>query len=120
MGVYIPKHFALEEWVPPSVFDRRGELAWELLDPRALKTADAIREETGKSVIINTWHKQSLIDAFTLRQHSGFRDEWFYIEELADGDYDEGVKLPRNKTVLWSAYIRRSSCLPRPGRLDHE
>ena len=52
-AIYRPRFFRLEELVPPEVFER-GEAAWELLDPRALRTLDLLRERFG-SVVVNDW-----------------------------------------------------------------
>jgi hypothetical protein len=50
-----PRWFVLQELVPPEIFEARGDAAWELLDPRVLITADAIRDQFG-ATIINNWH----------------------------------------------------------------
>jgi len=52
---YRPKHFILQELVPPDIYHARGESAWELLDPRALVTADTVRDTFGPTTI-NNWH----------------------------------------------------------------
>jgi hypothetical protein len=52
--MYVPKHFALHELVPRHVFTERGEFSWELLDPRALRTLDALRSRFG-SITVNNW-----------------------------------------------------------------
>jgi len=54
--MYKCKHFFIQELVPKKVYQERGEAAWELLDDRALKTLDAIREQFGIT-IVNNWHK---------------------------------------------------------------
>lgn len=62
-------HFRLEELVPPGVFAARGEAAWELLDPAALVTLDALRTHFGP-IVVNNWHdggayKESGLRSFT-------------------------------------------------------
>lgn len=47
--------FDLRELVPPEVYTERGDAAWELLDPRALQTLDAIRGAVGP-ITVNNWH----------------------------------------------------------------
>ncbi|MBW1841810.1 MAG: hypothetical protein JRI75_08440 [Deltaproteobacteria bacterium] len=49
------KHFAIHELVPRSVFEDRGEKAWELLDDRLLITLDRLRERYG-SITVNNWY----------------------------------------------------------------
>jgi hypothetical protein len=49
-----PERFTLEELVPPDVFQARAAAAWELLDPRALMTLDALRKQFGPTVV-NNW-----------------------------------------------------------------
>lgn len=64
---YRPRHFLLQELVPREVFDARGNGAWELLDARALITADALRDKFGVCVV-NDWHEDGRFN------ESGFRD----------------------------------------------
>jgi len=47
------KHFAIHELVPPAIFAKRGELAWELLDDRLLVTLDRLRERYGSMTVNN-------------------------------------------------------------------
>lgn len=89
--MYIPEHFALEELVPPSIFNARGEKAWELLDQEMLRTIDTLRSFLQRPVIVNTWHSDRLKDAYGLRQHSGLRDETYYIE-INGGDRTKGIE----------------------------
>lgn len=53
---YKPRHFALQEFVGPDVYERFGDRAWQFLDPRMVKGIDEFREYIGRSVWINTWH----------------------------------------------------------------
>jgi hypothetical protein len=50
-----PKSFLLEELVDPAIHKARGERAWELLDPRALITLQALRDALGPCTV-NSWH----------------------------------------------------------------
>lgn len=63
---YRSKHFQLHELVPPDVFAARGETAWELLDPRALVTLDALREHFG-ACTVNDWQAGGLYKESGLR-----------------------------------------------------
>ena len=48
------KHFGIKELVSKKVFSDRGNKAWALLDDRALRTLDALRERFG-SITVNDW-----------------------------------------------------------------
>ena len=52
--MYKCEHFKIQELVPPQVYNDRGDLAWELLDDRALRTIDCLRADYG-TCIINNW-----------------------------------------------------------------
>ena len=51
--MYICKHFKIHELVPPHIYEKRGEKAWELLDERALITLDALRDRFGVATVNN-------------------------------------------------------------------
>lgn len=48
---YKPKYFQLQEVVPASVIQARGEKGWELMDDRILMGGDWLREKHGSCVI---------------------------------------------------------------------
>jgi len=52
--MYIPKHFKPQEFVPPSVYNDRGDKSLQLIDDRILRIADYLRERYG-STTINNW-----------------------------------------------------------------
>lgn len=55
--MYIPKYFKVEELVPKHYAEKYGSRCWELLDDRALRTLDALREVFGPVTINNyTWN----------------------------------------------------------------
>ena len=56
MSQYIPKHFAVWEFVPRSVFDQLGDRSLWLMDDRILATIDAVREYFNVPVTVNNWH----------------------------------------------------------------
>lgn len=66
--MYKCKYFKIQELVPPSAYNNLGEAAWRLLDPRALRSIDLLREKFGP-IIINTWHNGGN------RQWSGLRTD---------------------------------------------
>lgn len=51
---YRCKHFRIEELVPPDVFAKLGEKAWELFDESLLRGVDRMREHFGP-ITINDW-----------------------------------------------------------------
>lgn len=53
--MYKSRHFDIREYVPPEIYNARGERAWELLDERMLRTDDLLRDRYG-AIIINNWH----------------------------------------------------------------
>ena len=54
--MYTPKHFKAHEFVPKSIYDRRGERSLELIDDRILITMDTLRENLGKPITVNNWY----------------------------------------------------------------
>lgn len=64
--MYKCEHFSIHELVPPDVFNKRQEKAWELLDERLLITLDKLRERYGLITVNNYyWGKD--------REWSGLR-----------------------------------------------
>lgn len=55
MIYYHPKHFELEELVPPETFKLLGEKAWWLLDTLILWTIDQMRERYNRTFTVNNW-----------------------------------------------------------------
>lgn len=53
--MYSPKHFDVQELVPPSIYEQRKEKAIELIDERVLITLDQLRETFG-SCTVNNWN----------------------------------------------------------------
>lgn len=53
--MYQPKHFKVQELVPPSIYEKRKEKAIELIDERVLITLDQLREFFGLCTI-NNWN----------------------------------------------------------------
>jgi hypothetical protein len=64
---YKLRHFDLRELVTPEIWEKRGARCIELLDPRALRVLDDLRDTFGP-VIVNNWHRGG---GFT---ESGLRD----------------------------------------------
>ncbi len=52
---YRPLHLKLQELVDPGIYGARGERAWELLQPSALRTLDLLRDKFGP-ITVNNWH----------------------------------------------------------------
>lgn len=47
------KYFEIHELVPKHIYESRGERAWELLDERALRTLDLLRDRFGPVTVNN-------------------------------------------------------------------
>lgn len=68
---YVPRYFKLEEYLPPTLFERLRKAkalwkGWYLLDERLLRTDDALREEFGP-LVLNDWHLGGTRDECGLR-----------------------------------------------------
>ena len=55
MQFYKPRHFKVQEFVPPATYKVLGNRAIILISYNILKTADAIREWFNRPVKINDW-----------------------------------------------------------------
>jgi len=50
------KYFKIQELVSEAIYNKRGEKAWELLNPKILKTIDTIKERFPLGTMtINNW-----------------------------------------------------------------
>ena len=56
MGLYIPKHFAVHEFVPPEIYKSLGDAALKKMDEKIVRSADQMREFFGASITINNWY----------------------------------------------------------------
>lgn len=52
----ISENFTVQEFVPPSIFNRFGEHSIQFIDYRLPGVVEAIRELVGKPIIINNWN----------------------------------------------------------------
>jgi uncharacterized protein YcbK (DUF882 family) len=52
----ISANFDLRELVCPAAYDKLGDNARWLLDPQLVNVVQAIRDISGKSVVVNNWH----------------------------------------------------------------
>lgn len=48
------EHFAIQELVPREIYEQRGKLAWQLLDPTAVNVLNQLRDTFGP-LTVNTW-----------------------------------------------------------------
>ena len=64
---YRPQFFILQELVPPGVFDRLGEAAWDLFDTNALQALDKLRQQFGP-ITVNNWHRGGAFKESGLRE----------------------------------------------------
>ncbi len=70
--MYLPRFFTVQEFVPPEIFNIRGEGALQLIDSRIPQIADQLRAQFGP-VIFNTWHSSSLQKKYGRRTESVLR-----------------------------------------------
>ena len=69
MTGYRCKFFGIKELVPPTIYAARGEAAWELLRPDALRTLDLLREKFGICTV-NNWAAGGTYKESGLREFS--------------------------------------------------
>ena len=58
---YLPKHFKVEELVPPDLFTIHGYDSLYFLDDRITKTLDMLRERLDASIMVNNWNMGGVI-----------------------------------------------------------
>jgi len=100
-------YFSIEEYVPPHIFEQRGDKAWELIDPRLIRTNDLLRSYFG-TMIINTWHSESLSSTYGRRSWSGFRTAEFYRQR---GDDDLAMFKRYDRSLSQHKFGRASDAL---------
>lgn len=74
--MYKCRYFKIHELVPQELFEKHGEKCWSLMDDRALKTLDALRERFG-SLTVNSYKWGGN------RKWSGLRTAGFYKSQSA-------------------------------------
>lgn len=52
--MYLPKHFVIQELIPKSLYQEKGDWCWCLLNPWMLITLDQLRERYG-ILVVNNW-----------------------------------------------------------------
>ena len=73
---YRSKCFRITELVSRQIYQERGDRAWELLQPAALRTLDLLREKFGR-IVINNWNVQGPYNESGLRHfETGTGAEW--------------------------------------------
>lgn len=65
--MYRCRHFGIRELVTPGIYQARGDRAWELLQPGALLTLDALRDRFGETEV-NNWEWGGSRDEAGLRE----------------------------------------------------
>lgn len=53
--MYKCEHFRVEEFVPPAVYKKRGDKAWQCMDRGLLMIMDDLRELFDAPITINNW-----------------------------------------------------------------
>jgi hypothetical protein len=70
MRSYRPRHFLVEEFLPPDLYNQFGERGlYLLMDPRILWTMDALRDHFGVPITVNNYHSGGQF------QQRGFRSD---------------------------------------------
>jgi len=64
---YKAKYFIIQELVPKSVYEDRGEKAWQLIDIRLIENIDSLRHQLGVALTINNWNAGGSRDESGLR-----------------------------------------------------
>ena len=78
--MYRTKYFKLHELVSKSDYDSLGEKCWDLLDERALRTLDALREDLGRPITINTWKTNGQFSWRGYRSRAYYKSDAEYIK----------------------------------------
>ena len=50
------KCFNIQELVPQTVYDARGQKAWQLIDNRLIENLDSLRKQLGVPMTCNNWY----------------------------------------------------------------
>lgn len=64
---YRPPSFDIRELVPPSIYSRLGEDAWDLLNENALRSLQTLRDKFGP-IVVNNWHSGGAYKESGLRE----------------------------------------------------
>ena len=122
----LKKHFSIEEFVSPAVYQRFKEDAWRFFDPRLIETMAFIRKQLASPITINNWKWGGVYTQRGLREN---------ISPIVSSKTTEG-KLYLSAHVLGMAVdfevkgmaaeeVRKwlsdnSELLPHPVRLEHK
>lgn len=71
--IHDSQFFDVREWVDEKVWDARGIMAAQLIEPRQVRIADLLRKLSGLSCVINNWHFWNYGRKY---RSSGFRAKW--------------------------------------------
>lgn len=61
------KNFIIQELVPKTVYDARGQRAWQLIDQRLIANLNELRRALGIPLTVNNWHSGGARDQSGLR-----------------------------------------------------
>lgn len=89
--MYKPKHFKAHEFVPPSIYNRRGDKSFELIDERILITMDKLREMLGKPITINNYNWGGNRSQSGLRTRGFYKSSKEYENSLSQHKYGRAV-----------------------------
>lgn len=66
----VSKNFVLQEFINPNIYAIHGEKSIDLIDKKLIDIAQFIRDKTGVSVTINTWHTGGHLKDCGLREQN--------------------------------------------------
>ncbi|WP_347368006.1 D-Ala-D-Ala carboxypeptidase family metallohydrolase [Vibrio vulnificus] len=89
--MYKSKYFKAYELVPADIFNKRGEAALELIDPRLLITLDQLREKLQKPITINNYKWNGAFSQRGLRSRSFYKSDKDYQDSLSQHKYGRAV-----------------------------
>ncbi|CAL9992773.1 hypothetical protein VPHD479_0337 [Vibrio phage D479] len=109
------KHFKIYELVSREIYERRGERAWQLIDPLLIDTLDALREQFGPCTI-NNWKWNGVYHQSGLRDNGHYKSLSKYHESLSQHKYGRAADC---KFKNHSAQEVRKYILEHPEQFPH-
>jgi|694.fasta_scaffold18667_2 hypothetical protein len=65
----VSENFFLDEFVPPDIYNERGQRAIQLIDIRVFMAAQFLRDTIGKPMVVNNWWNGGKFTQRGLRRH---------------------------------------------------
>ena len=90
---YKPKHFSVQELVPPAIYNKRGEKSLELIDVRIVMILDHLREKLGKPITVNNWQWGGGYSQSGLRSVEHYGGSESYFDSFSQHKYGRGADI---------------------------